>query len=152
MEHSYLWGLTEKKGTCFLNESKRPRMYGCALWCSQIGYSSFFEHYNRILLGDRVPGPYSVILRTCAGQTHSYVIRAQPRLDSNMRFSCPTLDVLLYRVLRVSQQLCQESVCNPVVLTLTPLQNVLCLVSSIYAVQIVCACALRTSFLVQRLK
>jgi len=30
-------------------------------------YSSFFEHYNYILLCDWVPGPYSVILRTCAG-------------------------------------------------------------------------------------
>ena len=28
--------------------------------------------------------------------THSYVIRAQPWLDSNMRFSCPTLHALLY--------------------------------------------------------
>jgi len=31
-----------------------------------------------------------------------------------MRFSCPTLDVLLYQVLQVSEQLCQQNVCNVV--------------------------------------
>jgi len=31
-----------------------------------------------------------------------------------MRFSCPTLDVLLYQVLQVSEQLCRENVGNAV--------------------------------------
>ena len=47
-------------------------------------------------------------------------IRTSPGLSQvwtlfrNLRFLCPTLDVVLYQVLRVSEQLCQESVCNVV--------------------------------------
>jgi len=40
-------------------------------------YSPFFEHYNYILLCDWVPGPYGVILWTCAG--HNTFVRYQVR-------------------------------------------------------------------------
>jgi len=66
----------------------------------------FFEHCNRILLCDWVP---SVSLRACAGHNafvlHQSLVRAGLYF-LNMRFSCPSLNLVLYQVLRVSQQLC----------------------------------------------
>ena len=69
-----------------------------------IPYSSvFFKHYNRILLCDRVPGRYSVSLRACAG--HNAFVLHQSLARVGFYFcSCPTLDVVLYQVLQVSEQ------------------------------------------------
>ena len=62
---------------------------------------------------------------------------------------CPTLNVVLYQVLPVSEQQCWESVCNPVVLLPNSLPIVLlCLCLSIC---IVCVCTLWTSCLSQNL-
>jgi len=70
-------------------------------------YSSvFFKQYNRILLCDRVPGRYGVSLRACAGHNAFVLHQSLARVGlyfSNMLFSCPTLDVVLYQVLRVSE-------------------------------------------------
>ena len=71
----------------------------------------FFEHYNciRIILGDWVPGRYSVSLRTCAGHNTFILHQSLARVALyflNMRFSCPPLDVVLYQVLPVSEQPC----------------------------------------------
>ena len=36
--------LLKQMCTCFLNDAKSPTMYGCALWCSQIVYTSISPH------------------------------------------------------------------------------------------------------------
>jgi len=131
-----------------------------ALMQSDCLYSFFIEHYNRILqcYFENVCRPPRIC--TSPGLSLGWTLLL------NMRFSCPyTLDVLLHQVLRVSKQLCQESVCNIVlheVLRVREQVSVIlwsyhqrryktfCLVLSICVVQIACACALRTSFLVQR--
>jgi len=67
----------------------------------------FFKHYNRILLCDRVPGRYSVSLRACAGHNTFVLHQSLARVGFhflNMLLSCPTLNVVLYQVLRVSEQ------------------------------------------------
>jgi len=58
---------------------------------------------------------------------------------------CLTLDVVLYQLLRASEQQCHESVCNPVVLPPNSLLIVLfCLFLPICIVQTVCVCSLCT--------
>jgi len=73
-------------------------------------YSFFlFEHYNRIL-----QCYFEDVCRPQRIRTSPVFSLGWPLL-LNMRFSCPyTLDVLLYQVLQVSKQVCQESVCNVV--------------------------------------
>jgi len=71
------------------------------LWQSDCLYSSlFFEHYNRILLCDRVLGRYSVYLRAC---TYHNTFVLDLALDQGWT-QCPILDVVLYQVLRVNEQ------------------------------------------------
>ena len=59
-------------------------------------------------------------------------IRTSPGLGPDwtqiltMWFSCPTLDVVLYQVLRVSEQLCWESVCNVVLYQALQVSEQLC--------------------------
>jgi len=64
------------------------------------GYSPlFFEHYNRILLCDWVPGCCSVSLRACAGHNAFVLHQSLARVGLyflNMLFSYPTLNVILY--------------------------------------------------------
>jgi len=72
-------------------------------------YSSvFFKHYNWILLCDGVPGRYIVSLRAYADHNGFEFHQSLARVGFyflNMPFSCPTLDVVLHQVLRVSKQL-----------------------------------------------
>ena len=51
----------------------------------------------------------------CAGHKASVLHLALARVELyflTCGFSCPNLDVVLYQLLRVSEQLCWESVCN----------------------------------------
>jgi len=59
--------LLKKKCACFLNDSKSPRMYSCAVWCSQI--VCIRSSLNT------TTASYSVIVRTCAG--HNALVRHQ---------------------------------------------------------------------------
>jgi len=102
--------LLKKNVYLFLERFKKfKNVWLHALMQSDGLYSFFFEHYNRIL--------QCYFEDVCRPQR----IPMSPGLSLgwplllNMRFSCPyTLDVLLYQVLQVSKQLCQESVCNVV--------------------------------------
>ena len=65
-------------------------------------YSSlFFELYNRSWLCDWVLGRSSVCL--VEGVCRSQYFRTFPGLDQGW-IQCPTLDVVLFQVLRVSEQ------------------------------------------------
>ena len=97
----------------------------CRLWlhalmqsdCLYWYLSLFFEHYNRSLLCDWVPGYSSVSLRACAGHNAFGLHQPLTRIGLylwNMLFSCPALNLVLYQVLQVSQLLCKESVCSVV--------------------------------------
>jgi len=109
-------------------------------------YSSvFFEHYNRILLCDRVLGHYSVRLRACACRNTFILYLA---LTMQGWTKCPTLDVVLYQVSRVSEQWCYPAVLPPNSLVMV----LLCLFLSTCIVQTVCVCTLWTSCLLQNLK
>jgi len=71
--------------------------------------SLFFEPCNRILLCDCVPGCYSVSLKACAGHNAFVLHQSLARVGLyflNMLFSCASLNLVFYQVLRVSQQLC----------------------------------------------
>ena len=73
-----------------------------ALMQSDCLYSSlFFEHYNRILLCDWVLGRCSVF--SFEGVCMPQYFRTLPGLDQDWT-QCPTLDVVLYQVLRISEQ------------------------------------------------
>ena len=66
--------LLKKNVYLFLERCKKSKhVWLHALVQSDCLYLSFFEHYNRILLCDCVPGPYCVSLRTCAG--HNAFVR-----------------------------------------------------------------------------
>jgi len=67
-------------------------------------YSSLlFEHYNRILLCDWVFGRCSVF--SFEGVCMPQYFRTLPDLDQGWT-QCPSLDVVLYQVLWVSEQYC----------------------------------------------
>jgi len=73
-----------------------------ALMQSNCLYSSlFFEHCNRILLCDWVLGRCSVF--SFEGMWMPQYFRTLPGPDQGWT-QCPTLDVVLYEVLRVSEQ------------------------------------------------
>jgi len=59
-----------------------------------------------------------------------------------MRFSCPSLDVVFYQVLRIGDHLCKESVCNLVTLPLKPLQNVVSVFINLRRADSVCLCSM----------
>ena len=104
----------------FLNDAKSPTMYGRALCCSQIVYTSICPYYlNTTIVFYFVTEPdVTVLVWGCVQATNnSYFIRTSSgwTLFLKMRFSRSTLDVVLYQVLRLSQQLCWGSVCNVVV-------------------------------------
>jgi len=61
--------------------------------------SLFFEHYNRILLCHWVLGRYCLFEGVCIPQH----IPTLPGIDQ-VWTQCPTRDVVLYQVLRVSEQ------------------------------------------------
>jgi len=63
--------------------------------------SSLFEHCNRILLCDRVLGRCSVFL--FEGVCMPQYFLTLPGLDQGWT-QCPTLNVVLYQVLRDSEQ------------------------------------------------
>ena len=151
MEHSYLWGLIEKKMCTFLERFKKSKNVWLRALMQSDCLDSFFKHYNRILqcYFEDVCRPQRI--RTSPGLSLDWTLLL------TMRFSCPyTLDVLLYQVLWVSKQLCQESVCNvvlcgvvseqtivcnPVVLPPTPLQNVLSGIINLCCADSVCLCS-----------
>jgi len=70
-------------------------------------YSSlFFEHYNRVLLCDWVPGGYTI---NCEDRNALVLRQALARVALCLvtcAFHVLLLDVVLYQVLRVSEQLC----------------------------------------------
>jgi len=69
---------------------------------SDCSYSSLlFEHCNRILLCDRVLGRCSAF--SFEGVCMPQYLRTLPGLDQDWT-QCPTLDVVLYQVLPVSEQ------------------------------------------------
>ena len=102
----------EKTCTCFYVRLRALMQSDCLLYrCSSL----FFEHYKRILRCDWVPVGYTVSLRMCAGRNAFVLHQALAKcctLFRNMRLSCPTLDLAMCHVLRVSKQLCWGSVCN----------------------------------------
>jgi len=63
----------------------------------------FLEHYNRTLLCDSVLGPCSAF--SFEGVCMPQYFRTLPGLDQGWT-QCPALDVVLYQVLRVSEQYC----------------------------------------------
>ena len=102
----------DKMCTYFSKDAESLTTYGCALWCSQIVYirTSSFNNTTAFYFVTEGPGvPVLVWGRVhCAGQ-NAFVLHlalARVELFLNMRFSCPTLDVVLYQLLRVSEQLC----------------------------------------------
>ena len=157
--------------TCFLNDAKSPTaMYGFALWWSHIVYTSISPYClnptTAFYFVTERPD-VTVLVWGCVQATNSPGFSQCWTTFPNMWFSRPTLDVVLYHVLRLSQQLCWESVCNVMLYevlqvsekyrysygpTTNAIQNVLCLLLSICVVQMVRACALWTSCLVQRVK
>jgi len=99
MQHSYLEALLWKNIYHFLERRRNSNVWCRALMQSDCLHSSlFFKHYNRILLCDWVLGRYSVCLRACTCHNTSVLY-----LDQGWT-QCPTLDVVLYQVLRVSEQ------------------------------------------------
>jgi len=73
-----------------------------ALMQSDYLYSPlFFEHCNRIWLSDWVLGRCSVCL--FEGVCRPQYFRILPGLNQGWT-QCPTMDVMLYQVLRVSEQ------------------------------------------------
>ena len=74
-----------------------------ALMKSVYLYSSlFFEHYNRILLCDWVPGRYR-LQRLFEGVCMPQHFRTLPGIGQGWT-QCPNLDVVLYQVLHVTEQ------------------------------------------------
>jgi len=89
----------EKICTAFLNYAEILTTCGFVLWCSQIVYIRLlFEHYNRILLCDWVLGRCSVFSFEGVGMPQYFC--TLPGLDQGWT-QCPTLDVVLYQVLRL---------------------------------------------------
>ena len=101
------WG---KMRTCFSKDEESLTTYGCALWCSQIVYIRTYSFNNTTAFYFVTEGPdvpvfvWGHVHR--AG--HNAFVLHWPGLNSisYMRFSCPTLDVKLYQLLRVSEQPC----------------------------------------------
>jgi len=115
----FFWGGPFLRATTHFEKGSTTHAYGWLMWAlvqSVCLYSLFFEHYNRNLLFNWVLGRYSVCLRACTWH-NTFTL---PDLDPGWT-QCPTLNVVLYQVLRVSEQKSKESVCNLVV----QLQNLL---------------------------
>ena len=97
------WGLIVKKYVPLSwTMQKFNNVFLCALMQSDCLHSSLlFEHCNRILLCDWVFGCCSVF--SFEGVCMPQYFRTLPGLVQGWT-QCPTLDVVLYQVLRVSEQ------------------------------------------------
>ena len=103
MQHSYLETLLWKNIYHFLERCRNSNnVWLRALMQSDcLNPSLFFEHYNRILLCDWVPGSCSVF--SFEGVFMPQNFYTFPGLDQGWT-QCRTLDVVLYQALRVSEQ------------------------------------------------
>ena len=87
-------------GYLFLERCKKSRMFGYALWCSQIFIfvlQTLQQHFTLWLSARALQCYFEDVcrpqrIRTLPGLSLGWT------LFLNMRFSCPTLDVLLYQV------------------------------------------------------
>jgi len=137
------WGLIMNKiYTSFLNDAEILTTYFCVLWCSQNIYIRPYS-LNTTTAFDLVTECSDVSVFIW-GRVQATILPYFTGLDQ-VWTQCLTLDVVLYQLLRASEQQCYESVCNPVVLPPNSLLIVLmCLLLSICIVQTVRVCTLCT--------
>jgi len=137
------WGLIRNKiYTSFLNDAEILTTYFCVLWCSQIIYIRPYT-LNTTTSFDLVTECWDVSVFAW-GRVQAKMLPYFTGLDQ-VWTQCLTLDVVLYQLLRASEQQCHECVCNPVVLPPNSLLIVLlCLFLPICIVQTVCVCSLCT--------
>ena len=103
----YFWGILSLYLWFVFSLLGDSLAYGIASFSGDFHMWWYVYHYIRIILCDWVPGRYSVNLRTCAGHNAFVLHQSLPRVGLyflNMPFSCPPLDVVLYQVLRFSEQ------------------------------------------------
>jgi len=101
MQHSHFQSLNVKNMCVFFQWCRKSnnvrlrtfKQSGC------LHSSSFFEHYNHILLCDWVLRRYSVWLRACACHNTFLLYLALTRVG--LRCCSPTLHVVLYQVSQV---------------------------------------------------
>jgi len=91
----------KKRYTFFLNYAESLTTYGCPLWCSQIVYIRTYSFNNTTAFYFVTEGPGVLVLVWgrvhCAGHNAFVLHLALARVETlflNMRFSCPTLDVV----------------------------------------------------------
>ena len=94
--------------TCFLKDAESLTAYGCVFWCSQIVYIRTYSLNTKIAFYFVTEGSDVPVMIWGGGQatTHSYILHLGLARVGLHFFSCPTLDVVLYQVLRVSEKVC----------------------------------------------
>jgi len=91
----------EKICTSFLNDTESLTMHGCALWRSQIAYVCSYSLNTTTVFYFVTEWPDVTVLGRLHATTHFYFTWPWPGLDS-VSYSA----VVLYQVLRVSEQQC----------------------------------------------